>query len=79
MGILSENRFYSFDHPTFVFCAKLEAWPADIRDRLVFTILPIQYPSDQEEKKWRQLFKPCASQRLFIPVSFTSIMFAGKI
>lgn len=32
-----------------------------------FTIYPITFPKDNA-KEWKKLFKPCASQRLFLPV-----------
>jgi len=35
---------------------------------MTFTLYPIQFPDDAG-KKWRELFKLCASQRIFIPVS----------
>jgi len=34
-----------------------------------YTLLPVQFPSVTDANIWRSLFRPCASQRLFLPVS----------
>lgn len=44
-------------------------WPKTVTDRLELDIQPIMFPPDHAEE-WRKLFKPCASQRLFLPVSY---------
>jgi len=33
-----------------------------------FEILPLKFPTGNEAE-WKNLFKPCAAQRLFLPVS----------
>ncbi|KAI1280862.1 Glucoside xylosyltransferase 2 [Halotydeus destructor] len=40
-------------------------WPQNILKNISFEIRPIQFPSGSD--KWKKLFKPCASQRLFLP------------
>ncbi|XP_058623788.1 glucoside xylosyltransferase 1 isoform X2 [Onychostoma macrolepis] len=44
----------------------LESWPQRFRSRLDYSIYPINFPSDNA-REWKRLFKPCASQRLFLP------------
>lgn len=50
---------------------KLNSWPTTVQTRFSFTIYPITFPSENG-KEWKKLFKPCASQRLFLPVSLQS-------
>ncbi|KAG9346913.1 hypothetical protein JZ751_005840 [Albula glossodonta] len=45
----------------------LEAWPDPFRSRLNYTVYPITFPPENA-KEWKKLFKPCASQRLFLPI-----------
>nr|XP_057942100.1 glucoside xylosyltransferase 1-like isoform X3 [Doryrhamphus excisus] len=45
----------------------LHSWPQDVQTRFNFTIYPIMFPTENE-KEWKKLFKPCASQRLFLPL-----------
>ncbi|XP_061109011.1 glucoside xylosyltransferase 1-like isoform X1 [Conger conger] len=49
------------------FRAALEAWPEPFRSRFNFTIYPISFPRENAAE-WKRLFKPCASQRLFLPI-----------
>ncbi len=49
------------------FQRRLEAWPAALRARFTPVLYPIRYPGVEDPEKWRNLFKPCASQRLFFP------------
>lgn len=49
------------------FQLNLDAWPKFVRDRLTYSLYPIQFPAGQNSEEWRKLFKPCASQRLFLP------------
>ncbi|XP_028307240.1 glucoside xylosyltransferase 1 isoform X2 [Gouania willdenowi] len=48
------------------FMEALEAWPAFIHSRFNYTINSISFPSENTAE-WKKLFKPCASQRLFLP------------
>jgi len=50
---------------------QLSLWPEDVRTRMTFTLHPIQFPDGPSSEVWRKLFKLCASQRIFIPVSRT--------
>ena len=43
-------------------------WPENIVKRIKMDLRPITFPADKAEE-WKKLFKPCASQRLFLPVS----------
>uniref|UniRef100_A0A8C6UEW5 Glucoside xylosyltransferase 1 n=1 Tax=Neogobius melanostomus TaxID=47308 RepID=A0A8C6UEW5_9GOBI len=45
----------------------LNSWPHIARRKFNFTIFPITFPKDNE-REWKKLFKPCASQRLFLPL-----------
>ncbi len=46
---------------------RLATWPAAVRQRVSWKIYPISYPGVEDAEAWRQLFKPCASERLFYP------------
>ncbi|CAI5665287.1 glucoside xylosyltransferase 1 isoform X1 [Oreochromis niloticus] len=45
----------------------LESWPWRVRARFNSTIYPITFPTENA-REWKKLFKPCASQRLFLPL-----------
>ncbi|XP_061922543.1 glucoside xylosyltransferase 1 isoform X2 [Entelurus aequoreus] len=49
------------------FTEALESWPAFIHSRFNYTVYPISFPSENAAE-WKKLFKPCASQRLFLPI-----------
>jgi UDP-xylose:glucoside alpha-1,3-xylosyltransferase len=39
-----------------------------LETKFQFEVLPIQFPTEGNSvDEWRKLFKPCASQRLFLP------------
>ncbi|XP_037552084.1 glucoside xylosyltransferase 1 [Nematolebias whitei] len=52
-------------HANFV--EALESWPGSVRCKYNYTIYSISFPSDNAAE-WKKLFKPCASQRLFLPL-----------
>lgn len=52
-------------HASFI--EALESWPGSVRHRFNYTVYPITFPSDNAGE-WKKLFKPCASQRLFLPL-----------
>jgi lipopolysaccharide biosynthesis glycosyltransferase len=54
------------------FQERLAAWPAAARAKFTPVLYPISYPGVEDPEKWRALFKPCASQRLFFPDLITS-------
>uniref|UniRef100_A0A3Q1GES4 Glucoside xylosyltransferase 1 n=1 Tax=Acanthochromis polyacanthus TaxID=80966 RepID=A0A3Q1GES4_9TELE len=49
------------------FMEALESWPGFIRSRFNYTVYSISFPSENAAE-WKKLFKPCASQRLFLPL-----------
>lgn len=51
------------------FQTQIELWPEDYisADRLEYRIYDITLPPGDSENEWKNLFKPCASQRLFLP------------
>nr|XP_020506066.1 glucoside xylosyltransferase 1-like isoform X1 [Labrus bergylta] len=49
------------------FMEALESWPDLIRSRFNYTVYSISFPSENAVE-WKKLFKPCASQRLFLPL-----------
>uniref|UniRef100_G3MTQ1 UDP-D-xylose:beta-D-glucoside alpha-1,3-D-xylosyltransferase n=1 Tax=Amblyomma maculatum TaxID=34609 RepID=G3MTQ1_AMBMU len=44
----------------------ISLWPPSILKRVQYRVQPVQFP-EPDAKKWWSLFKPCASQRLFLP------------
>uniref|UniRef100_A0A1B6CX52 UDP-D-xylose:beta-D-glucoside alpha-1,3-D-xylosyltransferase n=2 Tax=Clastoptera arizonana TaxID=38151 RepID=A0A1B6CX52_9HEMI len=48
------------------FKEKLNEWKELMNNTFSFELHPIAFPI-AEENEWRKLFKPCASQRLFLP------------
>lgn len=48
-------------------CFQLDQWPRFISARFQYTIYPITFSVGNAEE-WKKLFKPCAAQRLFLPV-----------
>ncbi|KAM9376733.1 glucoside xylosyltransferase 1 [Pholidichthys leucotaenia] len=62
-------HFYIFAedelHKSFTNALKL--WPRSAGTNFNFTIYPITFPKENA-KEWKKLFKPCASQRLFLPL-----------
>ncbi|KAM9854669.1 glucoside xylosyltransferase 1 [Aulostomus maculatus] len=59
--IFAENELHDS------FRNELDSWPMAVQPKFNFTIYPITFPGDNE-KEWKKLFKPCASQRLFLPL-----------
>ncbi|XP_077500462.1 glucoside xylosyltransferase 2-like [Amblyomma americanum] len=44
----------------------ISSWPPSVLKRVRYQVQPVEFP-EPDAKKWRTLFKPCASQRLFLP------------
>lgn len=42
-----------------------------VKETISYDVLPIQFPKGNEDM-WKTLFKPCACQRLFLPVRLTN-------
>lgn len=59
------------------FHEKLTEWKQIVNRTFEFTVRPISFPIDKDAKEWRMLFKPCAAQRLFLPVSFKISTFSA--
>ncbi|XP_029350637.1 glucoside xylosyltransferase 1-like isoform X3 [Echeneis naucrates] len=57
-------------HATFM--DALESWPGFVRSRFNYTVYTISFPSENAAE-WKKLFKPCASQRLFLPLILKDI------
>lgn len=67
---MKTTRFLSF---------QLDQWPRFIAARFQYTIYPITF-SVGDADEWKKLFKPCAAQRLFLPVRLrfiTSVVMNG--
>ncbi|XP_021373710.1 glucoside xylosyltransferase 2-like isoform X2 [Mizuhopecten yessoensis] len=45
------------------FKRQIEFWPDEYRTKVEYHIYNLSFPADE----WKKLFKPCASQRLFLP------------
>lgn len=54
------------------FKEKLEEWQKITKDGFHFKVLPLTFPV-HNAAEWRRLFKPCASQRLFLPTILTDV------
>uniref|UniRef100_A0A671QIP5 Glucoside xylosyltransferase 1 n=1 Tax=Sinocyclocheilus anshuiensis TaxID=1608454 RepID=A0A671QIP5_9TELE len=50
----------------------LDSWPAFIRAKFSYVVHSISFPHENHEE-WSQLFKPCASQRLFLPMMLKEV------
>ncbi|XP_069156732.1 glucoside xylosyltransferase 1-like [Procambarus clarkii] len=50
-----------------IFKAMHASWPSDVRERISLNLHSIAFPPGQDAAAWRKLFKPCSSQRLFMP------------
>ncbi|KAK3927943.1 Glucoside xylosyltransferase 1 [Frankliniella fusca] len=64
---------FSDDNLTSSFKEKLTEWKSLVNNSLEFELHPITFPKNGKAEEWRKLFKPCASQRLFLPVRYTCI------
>lgn len=58
-------------------CLQLDQWPRFIAARFQYTIYPITF-SVGDAEEWKKLFKPCAAQRLFLPVRPPRLPFCFK-
>ncbi|XP_063053568.1 glucoside xylosyltransferase 1-like isoform X2 [Engraulis encrasicolus] len=62
-------RFHIFaeDELHSGFTEALNSWPAVYQAKFNYSMYPITFPHENA-KEWKKLFKPCASQRLFLPL-----------
>lgn len=51
------------------FSEKLSEWKLISNKTFDFLVRPITFPDGSDVAMWKRLFKPCAAQRLFLPVS----------
>jgi UDP-xylose:glucoside alpha-1,3-xylosyltransferase len=51
------------------FHEKLTEWKQIVNKTFDFIVRPVTFPDISDVTMWRKLFKPCAAQRLFLPVS----------
>lgn len=61
--ILAENDLIP------AFSEKLSEWRLISNKSFDFLVRPITFPNGSNVTMWKKLFKPCAAQRLFLPVS----------
>ncbi|XP_038141177.1 glucoside xylosyltransferase 2 [Cyprinodon tularosa] len=66
---LKKIKFHIFAEDPLApqFEERLNQWPQSISDRFKYSIYPISF-SVGDADEWKKLFKPCAAQRLFLPV-----------
>ncbi|XP_029992760.1 glucoside xylosyltransferase 1 isoform X2 [Sphaeramia orbicularis] len=67
-------HFYIFaeDELHDSFRSAMDSWPQMVHMKFKFTIFPITFPKENA-KEWKKLFKPCASQRLFLPLILKNV------
>ncbi|KAL3841328.1 hypothetical protein ACJMK2_019490 [Sinanodonta woodiana] len=69
--------FHIFAEPDLQqqFRDQLDIWPAEFRKRFQYHIYDLSFPMEGTSKpdEWKTLFKPCASQRLFMPSILTDV------
>lgn len=51
------------------FIEKLTEWQVVSKKIFDFIVRPVKFPEKSDVGMWKKLFKPCAAQRLFLPVS----------
>ncbi|XP_043084621.1 glucoside xylosyltransferase 1 isoform X2 [Puntigrus tetrazona] len=54
------------------FRRELDSWPRRYRSGFIYSLYPITFPGENS-REWRRLFKPCASQRLFLPLVLETV------
>lgn len=59
---------FAEDQLISAFTEKLDEWKTLTEDAFSYKVMSLVFPVDNPAE-WRKLFKPCASQRLFLPVS----------
>ncbi len=60
---------------SFNFLSQFSQWPQTVSSRFHYSIYPITFSVGNADE-WKKLFKPCAAQRLFLPVgSWRCLMF----
>lgn len=80
LNMLKSAIMFSKLHITFIvvtedklirdFSEKLEQWKELTNNSFSYVVMPLTFPIENS-LEWKKLFKPCASQRLFLPVSIS--------
>ncbi|XP_028814088.1 glucoside xylosyltransferase 1 isoform X2 [Denticeps clupeoides] len=65
-------HIFTEDHLHGDFQKALNSWPAVHRHKFNYTTYPITFPNENSNE-WKKLFKPCASQRLFLPLILNQV------
>lgn len=52
-------------------------WPNEIQSKFQIEFYPIEFTRGNDQR-WRELFKPCCTQRLFLPVCFLTLKMINK-
>ncbi|XP_068598828.1 glucoside xylosyltransferase 2 [Brachionichthys hirsutus] len=60
-------HIFSEDHLAPQFVERLNQWPRSVSSKFRYSIYPITFSVGNADE-WKKLFKPCAAQRLFLPV-----------
>ncbi|EMP28833.1 Glucoside xylosyltransferase 2 [Chelonia mydas] len=55
---------------------KLREWPSSYTKKFEYSVYPIAF-SVGNAQEWKKLFKPCAAQRLFLPVASSLLGYAS--
>ncbi|XP_076444062.1 glucoside xylosyltransferase 1-like [Babylonia areolata] len=61
LHIFAERELHGF------FTDQFTLWPTDFLDKVEYRLYDITFPASENANEWKKLFKPCATQRLFIP------------
>ncbi|XP_028262075.1 glucoside xylosyltransferase 2 [Parambassis ranga] len=66
---LKKIKFHIFaeDPLALQFKERLNQWPRSVTSRFQYILYPISFSVGNADE-WKKLFKPCAAQRLFLPV-----------
>uniref|UniRef100_A0A3B3TUD8 UDP-D-xylose:beta-D-glucoside alpha-1,3-D-xylosyltransferase n=1 Tax=Poecilia latipinna TaxID=48699 RepID=A0A3B3TUD8_9TELE len=66
---LKKIKFHIFAEDSLApeFEERLNQWPQSVSARFQYSIYPISF-SVGDAEEWKKLFKPCAAQRLFLPI-----------
>ncbi|XP_041672648.1 glucoside xylosyltransferase 2 [Cheilinus undulatus] len=67
-------RFHIFAEDLLapLFKERLNQWPRSVIAKFQYSIYPITFSVGNTDE-WKKLFKPCAAQRLFLPVILTEV------
>ena len=62
---------FADEDATILLKRTVTTWSENVLKRMQLDLRPITFPVDKAEE-WKMLFKPCATQRLFLPVSLNT-------